>query len=189
MSRAQSYSHSRAHSPTLPSLYLHHSSFSSSSVALPTSQFILQPFFRFSYVTSSSLDSPGEPHMRLIRVFGLNRMGAAAGYFSGMLAQASWAHISQEEHWIQFSSLDSPHKMHLVSTFSSFFLKAFLELFGTNVPDMGVSLAVLYLLFLFFIIFMLWICLARTGCQNLTFSDFLRLLTSLTVIGNWNELP
>ena len=46
------------------------------SLALPTSQlilqpfrcftyaqFILQPFFRFSYVTSSSLNSPGEPPM------------------------------------------------------------------------------------------------------------------------------
>ena len=50
-----------AHSPTLPSLYLRHSSFSNSSVASPTSQLILQPFFRFSYVTGSSLTSPGEP--------------------------------------------------------------------------------------------------------------------------------
>ena len=41
------------HSPTLLSLYLRHSSFSNSSVASPTSQFILQSFFRFSYVTSS----------------------------------------------------------------------------------------------------------------------------------------
>ena len=48
------------HSPTLPSLYLRHSSFSNSSVASPTSQFILQPFFRFSCLTSSSLNSPGE---------------------------------------------------------------------------------------------------------------------------------
>ena len=39
------------HSPTLPSLYLRHRSFSNPSVASPTSQFILQPFFRFSYVT------------------------------------------------------------------------------------------------------------------------------------------
>ena len=46
------------HSPTLPSLYLRHSSFSNSSVALPTSQLILQPFFRFSSVTGSSLTSP-----------------------------------------------------------------------------------------------------------------------------------
>ena len=46
------------HSPTLPSLYLRHS-----SVASPTPQFILQPFFRFSYVTSSSLNSPGDPTM------------------------------------------------------------------------------------------------------------------------------
>ena len=51
------------HSPTLPSLYLRHSSFSSPSVASPTSQFIHQPFFRFSYVTSSSLNSAGERPM------------------------------------------------------------------------------------------------------------------------------
>ena len=68
-----SYSHSRAHSPTIPSLHLRHNSFSNPSVALPMSQLILQPFrcftyftvilqsfFRFSYVTSSSLNSPGE---------------------------------------------------------------------------------------------------------------------------------
>ena len=48
------------HSITLPSLYLRQSSFSNPSVASPTSQFILQPFFRFSYVKSSSLNSPGE---------------------------------------------------------------------------------------------------------------------------------
>ena len=65
-----------AHSPNFPSLhlrpnsfsnpsvvYLHHSSFSYPSIVSPTSQFILQPFFRFSYVTSSSLNSPGEPPM------------------------------------------------------------------------------------------------------------------------------
>ena len=51
---------------TLPSLYLRHSSFSNPSVASPTSQFILQPFFRFCYVTSSSLNSPGDPPMFLI---------------------------------------------------------------------------------------------------------------------------
>ena len=69
-----------AHSPTFPSLHLRHNSFSNSSVALPTSQFILQPFncftqsqyilqpfFRFSYVTSSSLNSPGEPPMQRAR--------------------------------------------------------------------------------------------------------------------------
>ena len=50
-----------AHSPTLPSLYLRHSSFFKSSAASPTSQFILQPFFRFFNVTSSSLNLLGEP--------------------------------------------------------------------------------------------------------------------------------
>ena len=77
-------------SPTLLSLYLHHSSFWNLSITSPTSQLILQPFccftyitahsptlpllhvchssfskpfFRFSYVTSSLLNSPGEPPM------------------------------------------------------------------------------------------------------------------------------
>ena len=54
MSRAHSYSHSRAHSPTFPSLHLHHNSFSNPSVALPTSQLILQPFCCFTYVTIHS---------------------------------------------------------------------------------------------------------------------------------------
>ena len=53
-----------AHSPTLPSLYLCHSSFSNNFFASPTSQLILQPFFRLSYVTGFSLASPGEPPMR-----------------------------------------------------------------------------------------------------------------------------
>ena len=48
---------SSAHSPTFPSLHLRHSSFSNPSVSSPMSQFILQPFFRFSYVTTSSLKS------------------------------------------------------------------------------------------------------------------------------------
>ena len=51
------------HSPILPSLYLRHSSFSHSSVASPTSKLVLQPFFRFSYVTNSSFNSPGKPSM------------------------------------------------------------------------------------------------------------------------------
>ena len=38
-------------------------SFSNPSVASPTSQLILQPFCRFSYVTGFSLTSPGEPPM------------------------------------------------------------------------------------------------------------------------------
>ena len=57
------FTYDTTHFPTLPSLYLRHSSFSNHSVASPTSQFIFQPFFRFSCVTSSSLNSPGEPPM------------------------------------------------------------------------------------------------------------------------------
>ena len=43
-----------AHSPTFPSLHLRYSSFSNPSFALPTSQFILQPFCCFTYVTAHS---------------------------------------------------------------------------------------------------------------------------------------
>ena len=44
----------RPHSPTFASLHLHHNSFSNPIVALPTSQLILQPFCRFTYVTTHS---------------------------------------------------------------------------------------------------------------------------------------
>ena len=57
------FTYVRARSATLPTLYLRHNSFSNLYIASPTSQLILQPFFRFSYVTSSSLTSPGEPTM------------------------------------------------------------------------------------------------------------------------------
>ena len=51
-----------AHSPTVPSLYLRHSSFFNPSVASPTSQLILQPFRHFTYVTDHS---PTLPLLRL----------------------------------------------------------------------------------------------------------------------------
>ena len=41
-------------SPNFPSLHLRHSSFSNPSLALPTSQLILQPFRCFTYVTTHS---------------------------------------------------------------------------------------------------------------------------------------
>ena len=45
-----------AHSPSFQSLHLRHSSFSNPSLALPTSQLILQPFRCFTYVTNHSPD-------------------------------------------------------------------------------------------------------------------------------------
>ena len=48
---------------TLLLLHLCHRSFSNPSVASPTSQLILQSLFCFSYITGSSLTSPGEPPM------------------------------------------------------------------------------------------------------------------------------
>ena len=58
MSRAHIYSHSRAHSPTFPSIHLRHNLFSNRSVASPTSQFILQPFRHFTYVKTHSPTLP-----------------------------------------------------------------------------------------------------------------------------------
>ena len=57
-----------SHSPTLPSLYLRHSWYSNPSVASPTSQIILQPFFRFSNIKGFSLTSPREPQKLLKKV-------------------------------------------------------------------------------------------------------------------------
>ena len=55
-----------AHSPTLPSLYLRHSSFSNTSVSSPTSQLLLQPFVRFSEQSSFSKLSVTSPTSQLI---------------------------------------------------------------------------------------------------------------------------
>ena len=63
-----------AHSPTLPSLYLRHSSFSNSSVASPMSHLILQPFRHFTYVTAHS---PTLPSLYLHRSSFSNRSGAS----------------------------------------------------------------------------------------------------------------
>ena len=49
-----SISMSSAHSPSFQSFHLRHSSFSNPSLALSTSQLILQPFRCFSYVTAHS---------------------------------------------------------------------------------------------------------------------------------------
>ena len=49
---------SRAHSSTISSLHLRHSSFSNPSVISPTSQLNLQPFRRFTYVAAHSPTLP-----------------------------------------------------------------------------------------------------------------------------------
>ena len=46
------------HSPKLTSLHLRHSPFYNPFAALPTSQLILQPFRRFTYVTARSTTFP-----------------------------------------------------------------------------------------------------------------------------------
>ena len=54
MSSAHRIVESSAHSPTFPSLHLRHNSFSNPSIALPTSQLILQSFRCLTYVTDHS---------------------------------------------------------------------------------------------------------------------------------------
>ena len=49
---------SRVHYPTFQSLHLRYNSFSNPSVALPTSQLIVQPFRRFTQVTAHSPTFP-----------------------------------------------------------------------------------------------------------------------------------
>ena len=93
------FTHVTVHSPTLPLLYLHHSSFSNPSVASPTSQFILQPFFRFSYVTSSSLNSPGVPPMNVyltcISSFTITRSKDSVGCAELIYCKDVWGLASQ----------------------------------------------------------------------------------------------
>ena len=72
------------HSPTLPSLYLRHNSFSNPSVASPTWQLILHPFFRLSYVTGFSLTSPGEPPM--LHTFDISGSNNARCYVANTVA-------------------------------------------------------------------------------------------------------
>ena len=52
------FTYVRVHSPTFPSLYLRHNSFSNPSVASPMSQLILQSFCRFTCVTAHSPTLP-----------------------------------------------------------------------------------------------------------------------------------
>ena len=64
----QSFSHftyvtAHSDSPIFLSLHVRHNSVSNPSVASPTSQLILQPFFCLSYITGFSLTLPGEPPM------------------------------------------------------------------------------------------------------------------------------
>ena len=61
--RRSSFYNRYVDSPTSQTLHLRYNSFSNSSVASHTSQLIIQSFFHFSYVTDSSLTSPGEPPM------------------------------------------------------------------------------------------------------------------------------
>ena len=72
MNSAMTITMSSVHSPTFSSLHLRHSSFSNPSVASPTSQFILQPFRCFIYVT---VHSPTLLSLLLRHCSSLNSLG------------------------------------------------------------------------------------------------------------------
>ena len=99
------------HSPTLL-FYLYHSSFSNPSVTSPTSQFMLQPFFRFYYATSSSLNSPGSRPWKEDKSCGLNKHNITRLYMrehkvSGIGRATGWAHPAGEKAlivWVKWSS-------------------------------------------------------------------------------------
>ena len=78
------------------------SSFSKSSVASPTSQLILQPFFRFYYVTGTSLTSPGETPRNWS--FRRTNFGHVSGHVFRKCAacQVARGHHFKHELWIRY---------------------------------------------------------------------------------------
>ena len=108
--------------------YLRHSSFSNPSVASPTSQRILQPFFRFSYVTGSSLTSPGEPPMLHTAVDW--QSAVAAGYTNSSNSpcsrpesDSSWTHHRDSSDASRSQSSFS--KLSIISSTSQLILQPF----------------------------------------------------------------
>ena len=83
-----------AHSPSLPSFYLHHSSFSIPSIILPMSQLILHPFRHFTYATAHS--------PTLLSLFLLHRLFT---YITWRAAHAAKPHNTSEScnelAWVQ----------------------------------------------------------------------------------------
>ena len=129
-----------AHSPTLPllylrhssfsnpSLYLHHSSFCNPSVASPTSQLILQPFFLLSYVTGYSLTSPFEPTMRACEgdtftfygnIFNANLCDKATVYIKHVICTLLLA-----VHWLQQSPMKGRVSLFTSSCHGSSFMSS-----------------------------------------------------------------
>ena len=97
---------SRAHSATFPSLHLRHSSFSNPSVALPTSQLILQPFRHFTYVTAHS---PTLPSFHL--PYSSFSNPSVASPMSQLILQPSFRFS-----YVTGSSLTSPGKPPMITT-------------------------------------------------------------------------
>ena len=89
---------SSAHSPTFLSLHLHHNSFSTPSVALPTSQLILQPFRCFTYVT---------PHSQTLALLHLRHSSFSSPSFASSTSQA--LHLRSRAHSPTFPSLHLRH--------------------------------------------------------------------------------
>ena len=129
---------SRVHSPTFPSLRLCYNAFSNPSVALPTSQFILQPFRHFDYVTTHS---PTLPSLYLRHNSFSNP--SVASPKSQFILQPSFRFS-----YVTSSSLNSPGETPMVQCFLSPDLITRLEMFvqgtQTQVKD-DTNLAWFYL--------------------------------------------
>ena len=113
-------------SPSFPSLYLRHNSFSNPSVTSPTSQLILQPFFRLSYVTGFSLTSPGEPPMVSVRELILQAFNHLT-YVTAHSDSPSFPSLHLHHSSFSNPSFASPtsqdfHLLHLVSRSCSYML-------------------------------------------------------------------
>ena len=110
-----------AHSPTLPSLYLRHSSFSNTSVASPTSQLILQPFRCFTYVT---VHSPTIPLLHLRHSSFFNPSFASptsqVSFFNLSVASPTSQLILQSFFLFSYVTAHSPTHLSLLLRHSSF---------------------------------------------------------------------
>ena len=84
---------SSARSPSFPSLHLRHSSFSNPSVASSMPQLILQPLFRFSYVTGAFSNPSVSSSMPQLILQPLFRFSYVTGSFSNPSVASSTSQV------------------------------------------------------------------------------------------------
>ena len=131
---------------TFPSLHLRHSSFSNPSVVLPTSQlfhqpfrcfstsqFILQPFFRFSYVTGSSVTSSGETPMRIAYILNCEKFWLR--YLVPQLPEHELCYFRHNQFFFLFHLFISFLFLYLILNFSYWTYFVFVLMFIHSSPS------------------------------------------------------